>query len=333
LELRASAVAVCGRTHTDGQVHAEEFKYCLGAMGMISPDFPNVLFSMIDTDRSGTISFAEFLNWLLTMQYGTEEEKLHFGFRLCDQDGDGRITKQDLALTITVGRLKGQGCEGLCAATRRPVWRDELAKDDRDKRLASAWLGVLRRMLTRGRRCVGVQNMFQVLTGLHVQGTNMDVTHFVNTVFDKLGLAEGGEIGWDSFLGGAKSIETFLRSLGSRSVSYHTPSAQRKGEMIIGGQKWRFILNMMLGLEFAVRKVNPSMAEAEEDDAEEGAAGGGSERQDSKMDSTKTVSKETFVIPTNDGCNCRIVAYGSEAFQQVRSKSPPRVIYHVTLIQ
>ena len=88
--------------HTDGQLKADEFGKCLGAMGMITSSFPQVLFASIDTDNSGAISFYEFISWLLVMSYGSDEEKLHFGFSLCDQNHDGKIDKTDLTRTIEV---------------------------------------------------------------------------------------------------------------------------------------------------------------------------------------------------------------------------------------
>lgn len=91
----------------DGQLQAAEFKVCLGAMGGgVTSEFPQVLFSAIDKDNSGTISFAEFLNWLLTMTHGTDEEKLRYGFDLCDQNKDGKIDKKDLRITIEVSTAR-----------------------------------------------------------------------------------------------------------------------------------------------------------------------------------------------------------------------------------
>lgn len=88
----------------DGQLQAAEFKLCLGAMGGgVTMEFPQVLFSAIDKDNSGTISFVEFVNWLLTMTHGTDDERLRYGFDLCDQNKDGRIDKADLLTTIEVG--------------------------------------------------------------------------------------------------------------------------------------------------------------------------------------------------------------------------------------
>jgi hypothetical protein len=102
--------------------------------------------------------------------------------------------------------------------------------------------------------------MFQVLTGLNLPPNDVCVHRFTDTVFTSLGQAGSGSgsISWEAFKSNAKTIETFLRTLGSRDVScYHTPCSRKRGagDVVFGSQKWRFITTMMLGLEFAVRGV------------------------------------------------------------------------------
>ncbi len=86
----------------DGELQLADFQQCLGAMGgsCVSSELPVVLFSAIDKDGNGTISFGELVLWLLTVTHGTEEEKLRYGFDLCDQNKDGTIDKRDLTTTI-----------------------------------------------------------------------------------------------------------------------------------------------------------------------------------------------------------------------------------------
>lgn len=185
----------------DGQLQLAEFQLCLGAMGgsCVSSEFPEVLFSAIDKDRNGTISFSEFLNWLLTITHGSNEEKLRYGFDLCDQNKDGTIDKRDLTTTI--------------------------------------------------------ENMFKVLTGLNLPSHDICIRRFVDTVFTRLAQhalqpqEEGGGISWEAFKAGSKSIETFLRTLGSRDVScYHTPCSRSRNKaatVVFGSPKWKFITNMV----------------------------------------------------------------------------------------
>jgi len=47
----------------------------------------------IDTDRNNELSYAEFVDFLLTVTLGSVTDKLHFGFRLMDLDKNGVITK------------------------------------------------------------------------------------------------------------------------------------------------------------------------------------------------------------------------------------------------
>lgn len=129
--------------------------------------------------------------------------------------------------------------------------------------------------------------MHQVLTGLNLPPNDVCVHRFTDTVFTSLGQAESGSISWEVFKANAKTIETFLRTLGSRDVScYHTPCSRKRGhgDVVFGSQKWRFITTMMLGLEFAVRgvqeqKLDFSQATASPQPSPKGGAGGNPQAQ------------------------------------------------------
>lgn len=129
--------------------------------------------------------------------------------------------------------------------------------------------------------------MHQVLTGLNLPPNDVCVHRFTNTVFTSLGQAESGSISWEVFKANAKSIGTFLRTLGSRDVScYHTPCSRKRGhgDVVFGSQKWRFITTMMLGLEFAVRgvqeqKLDYAQAQATPQPSPKGGAGGNPQAQ------------------------------------------------------
>jgi hypothetical protein len=59
---------------------------------------------------------------LLVMTYGKEEERLLFGFRLMDQDCDGRISKADLSITAKVHSSLGlHACLPACLPARPPL--------------------------------------------------------------------------------------------------------------------------------------------------------------------------------------------------------------------
>ena len=58
----------------------------------LAPSWPRRA-QAIDTDRNNELSFAEFVEFLLTVSIGTRDDKLDFGFRLMDLDKNGVITK------------------------------------------------------------------------------------------------------------------------------------------------------------------------------------------------------------------------------------------------
>ena len=102
------------RLAQDGHLSLEEFAKALGHLGAKSPgdgqrSLASFMFSAIDTNDSGTLSFAEFVEWMLTMLSGTTERKRRFGFDLCDADGDGLIQRSEIAalLSSIFGVLSG----------------------------------------------------------------------------------------------------------------------------------------------------------------------------------------------------------------------------------
>ena len=102
------------RLAKDGHLSLEEFAKALGQLGAKSPgdgqrSLASFMFSAIDTNDSGTLSFAEFVEWMLTMLSGTTERKRRFGFDLCDADGDGLIQRSEIAalLSSIFGVLSG----------------------------------------------------------------------------------------------------------------------------------------------------------------------------------------------------------------------------------
>lgn len=58
------------------------------------------LFEVFDLNASGSIDFGEFASGVATIYHGTVEEKRKFLFHLYDLDGDGYVTKADVATVI-----------------------------------------------------------------------------------------------------------------------------------------------------------------------------------------------------------------------------------------
>jgi calcium-dependent protein kinase len=51
----------------------------------------------MDTDKSGSISFSEFLTASMTERSLTGQDKLQSAFRMFDKDGSGLVSAEELA--------------------------------------------------------------------------------------------------------------------------------------------------------------------------------------------------------------------------------------------
>ena len=58
--------------------------------------FSRNIFRLLDTDKSGTIDYKEFMISLLCNSKGSSEAKLSWAFRLYDEDGDGVINLEEM---------------------------------------------------------------------------------------------------------------------------------------------------------------------------------------------------------------------------------------------
>ena len=80
----------------DGKLTQSEFTKCLGVMGSPNSQLAAFLFDSIDLNHNGTISFQEYLRWMLTIVHGTQAQKLRLGFDLCDSSGDRLISRDEV---------------------------------------------------------------------------------------------------------------------------------------------------------------------------------------------------------------------------------------------
>jgi len=97
----------------------ETFRKGLGkleAAGLKNLDdspFVDRLFTLLDVNHDGTVDLAEFVTGLSMLCKGTVEEKLELSFKAYDIDGNGFISKDELALMFKSAWIAG--FRALCA--------------------------------------------------------------------------------------------------------------------------------------------------------------------------------------------------------------------------
>lgn len=62
--------------------------------------YANHVFNVFDQDRDGKVSFEDFVTGLSVSLYGSREEKMKWAFKLYDLNGDGWITREELATVV-----------------------------------------------------------------------------------------------------------------------------------------------------------------------------------------------------------------------------------------
>ncbi|XP_063381868.1 Kv channel-interacting protein 1-like [Cydia fagiglandana] len=69
--------------------------------GANTAQYAHYVFNTLDQDRSGLLSFEEFVTGLSVLSRGSLEEKLRWTFSLYDINGDGCITKEEMTDIVT----------------------------------------------------------------------------------------------------------------------------------------------------------------------------------------------------------------------------------------
>ncbi|KAL9983455.1 hypothetical protein ACROYT_G005630 [Oculina patagonica] len=62
--------------------------------------YANHVFNVFDNDKDGKVSFEDFVTGLSLSLYGSREEKMKWAFQLYDLDGDGCITREEMATVV-----------------------------------------------------------------------------------------------------------------------------------------------------------------------------------------------------------------------------------------
>ncbi|XP_071449444.1 calsenilin-like [Hetaerina americana] len=69
--------------------------------GANTSQYAHYVFKTLDQDNSGLLSFEDFVHALSVLSRGSVEEKLRWAFALYDVDGDGKITKEEMAGVVS----------------------------------------------------------------------------------------------------------------------------------------------------------------------------------------------------------------------------------------
>ena len=81
-------------------VKREQFSSMLGILNPQDSPFSNFLFAAISGPGANHVTYPDYLTWLLTSKYGTDDEKYRLGFKLCDLSNKKCITKDELTIVL-----------------------------------------------------------------------------------------------------------------------------------------------------------------------------------------------------------------------------------------
>jgi len=92
-------------TSEDGLLSIDEIRQGLQAAGVEVPDHLQQTLVDVDTDGSGAVDYTEFLAAAVDEKHCFQEAACWAAFRVFDMDGDGKITKDEIAKMLSCGRM------------------------------------------------------------------------------------------------------------------------------------------------------------------------------------------------------------------------------------
>ena len=205
-------------TEKNGLLGRDEFHAVLGALGAMSTPgsggLGDFMFRAVDYDDSGSVGFVEFLEWMLTMTSGSREQKLRFGFKICDFDRSGDVHRDELSdlLQSMFQVLSGLSLD--VHNTEIAEFVDKLFTSfDKDQSGTLTWEEYKR-------ACEQESIYFESLMG-----------HTATQRADSCAAASGAVVTADADATGANA---------------------RGSRLFFGQEKWEFMLTLMLGLQIAI---------------------------------------------------------------------------------
>merc|ERR1719473_1672104 len=105
----------------DGTISVQEMKEGIEKSKIEIPSDLQKIMEQVDSDGSGVIDYTEFLAATLDKRHYIQEDVCWAAFRVFDLDGNGKITKDELATVL--GSNQTETIEGVLGMEREEIER------------------------------------------------------------------------------------------------------------------------------------------------------------------------------------------------------------------